>query len=254
MSALVRVSAVSYLNTAPFVYGLQQHPFNSSIQLSLDYPAECARKLIANEVDLGLVPVAALLSLGDYHIVSDYCLGTLGMVRSVALFSNCPLDKVTSVVLDYQSRTSNLLVKILARDFWKKNFEWILPSATPTPDDLEKNQAMVAIGDKVFAFENLFSYNYDLSVEWHKFTYMPFVFAVWAANKSLPESFINLFNGALLHGLNNIDESISYFPNSFLSHNDARNYLTHNISYSLDDAKRKALDKFLLLAKSLEPG
>jgi chorismate dehydratase len=83
---------------------------------------------------------------------------------------------------------------------------------------------------------------------------MPFVFAVWAANKSLPESFINLFNNALLHGLNNIDESISHFPNSLLSHNDARKYLTNNISYSLDETKRKALDKFLLLAKSLEPG
>ena len=254
MSAFVRISAVSYLNTAPFVYGLQQSPIASSIKLTLDYPAECSRKLLADEVDIGLVPIASLLDMPFYSIVSDYCLGTLGNVRTVSLLSNSPLEEIDTIFLDFQSRTSNLLVKILSRDFWKKKIQWVSTKSTPSIESITKQKGMIAIGDKVFEFEDSFAYNYDLATEWKKFTSLPFVFAVWAANKELSKNFYKTFESALAFGLENISLAIQSYSNTKLNPEEAYDYLTNNISYSLDQQKRKALDLFLKLGNSFAPG
>lgn len=254
MSALLRVSAVSYLNTAPFVYGLQQTPIASSIKLSLDFPAECSRKLLADDVDIGLVPVATLLDMPHYNIVSDYCLGTLGKVRTVSLLSNSPLENIETIFLDFQSRTSNLLVKILAKDLWNKEFQWVSTETTPSIANIQLKQGIIAIGDKVFEFENSFVYNYDLATEWKKFTSLPFVFAVWAANKQVPNGFSETFGSALKFGVENIPLAIQSYSNTKLNPEEAYNYLTNNISYSLDQQKRKALELFLKFGSSLAPG
>ena len=83
MKQPLKISAVSYLNTKPFLYGLFQSGMEDSIDLSLDIPSECARKLVAGEVDLGLIPVAVIPQLKTPHIISDYCIGTEGAVKTV---------------------------------------------------------------------------------------------------------------------------------------------------------------------------
>ena len=254
MSALVRVSAVSYLNTAPFVYGLQHSSFKHFFTLSLDYPAECSRKLFENEVDLGLVPAATLLSLPKYHIVGNYCLGTLNNVRTVSLLSNTPLSEIKTIYLDFHSRSSNLLVQILAKHFWKKDFNWERPDRTLQPSEINKGEAIIAIGDKVFLFEESYDYCIDLATEWNNYTSLPFVFAVWASNKQLSSEFENTFNSALKLGLNNIRESIKSYDLGKLTNSEAEQYLTQNISYNLDEKKREALNLFLRLGENFSPG
>ena len=46
-----KVSAVEYLNTIPFIYGINNSEISNQIELLLDFPSECARKLSKNEVD-----------------------------------------------------------------------------------------------------------------------------------------------------------------------------------------------------------
>ena len=65
MNPRIKISAVSYLNTLPFIYGLEHSGLLSTVELSRDIPSECARKLLAGEVDVGLVPVAVLPELAD---------------------------------------------------------------------------------------------------------------------------------------------------------------------------------------------
>ena len=91
----IKVSAVSYLNTLPFIYGINNSEVVNDIKLSLDIPSDCGMKLLSGEVDLGLVPVAILPQLKEYHIISDYCIGAEGKVDSVALYSDVPLDEIT---------------------------------------------------------------------------------------------------------------------------------------------------------------
>ena len=58
---MVRITAVSYLNTIPFIYGIENSLLSYNIELSLDYPTICADKLINDEVDLALVPVVVIV-------------------------------------------------------------------------------------------------------------------------------------------------------------------------------------------------
>ncbi|RYE21766.1 MAG: radical SAM protein, partial [Sphingobacteriaceae bacterium] len=107
MTDKIRISAVSYTNTKPFIYGLQHNSIQNKIDLSLDTPSDCAQKLIDNQADIGLIPVAAVLSLPYWQIVSDYCIGAIGAVNSVFIFSNCPIEEAEEIQLDPESRSSN---------------------------------------------------------------------------------------------------------------------------------------------------
>ena len=85
----IRISAVKYANTYPFIYGLIESGFEKRVILETDHPADCAAKLISGRVDIGLIPVAALPMLNKYYIISDYCIGANSNVRTVLLLSNC---------------------------------------------------------------------------------------------------------------------------------------------------------------------
>ena len=89
------------------------------IELNFEYPSKVAAQLLNDEIDIGLVPIAVIPSLKTPHIISDYCIGTEGEVASVCLFSEVPIDQITSICLDYQSRTSVVLLKILLKKYWK---------------------------------------------------------------------------------------------------------------------------------------
>ena len=122
---MLKVTAVNYLNTKPLLYGLVKSGMTKKIDLQLDIPSECARKLEAGEVDFGLVPAAVIPSLSSPYIISDYCIGTIGTVATVCIYSDVPLEKVEKIYLDFHSRTSVQLTKILIKNYWKLPIEFI---------------------------------------------------------------------------------------------------------------------------------
>ena len=120
----IKVTAVSYLNTKPLLYGIFKSDIQEQIELKLDIPSECARKLRDGEVDMGLVPVAVIPELGDPRVISDYCIGTVGPVKTVAIYADKPIDQLTGIYLDHHSRTSVELAKLLLREYWKVQPEY----------------------------------------------------------------------------------------------------------------------------------
>ena len=234
----IKISAVSYTNTKPFVFGLTHSDIINKIDLSLDIPSECANKLINNQADIGLVPVAALLNIPQYEIISDYCIGATGAVNSVFIFSNKPIGEIRSIRLDTHSRTSNNLARVLLKNYWKLDPEVVDNGA----------DAFVLIGDRTFGTKEKYAYAYDLAEEWQKFTSLPFAFAVWAANKPVDRQFIAEFNTALKLGLDNRLEVIKDQPlNGF----DFRDYLVNKLDFDLDAGKRLAIEKFHDYIKAL---
>lgn len=241
----IRVSAVSYLNTIPFIHGIESSPsLLSQIELSRDIPSECARKLQSGEVDLGLVPVAILPFLENAFITSDYCIGAVGEVESVLLLSEVPLEEIQSIQLDYQSRTSVQLCKILCREYWKiqPTFEAAKPGYE---NEIKGKKAAVVIGDRCFGIKEQYSYVYDLSKAWYDWQKLPFVFACWVSTKDLSTSFEKDFNDALKCGLEDLGGAIERYPFEGLSKRQQLNYLTNAIDYQLDDDKVKGLNQFL---------
>jgi len=116
----IRISAVKYANTYPFIYGLQECGFEKKADIVTDHPADCADKLINGRADIGLVPVAALPEIKDSSIISNYCLGANGKVRTVMLLSNYRFEEIQTIYLDYRSRSSVNLSKVLANKSWKR--------------------------------------------------------------------------------------------------------------------------------------
>jgi chorismate dehydratase len=238
-----RIGAVSYLNTRPLLLGIEQESFLNSIDLVKSYPANIAQDLLSGKIDIGLVPVAILPQLSDPHIVSNYVIGANGAVASVALFSEVPIDEIKSIYLDYQSRTSVQLLKILLSQFWKKEVEFI--SATEGYiAQISGTTAGVIIGDR--ALENLskYPYVYDLSLAWKQHTGLPFVFAAWVANQPIPAAFMAAFDTANGYGLAHLDEVIALIPAQEQVY-DLHKYYTENISYVYDEEMKQGLERFL---------
>ena len=238
------VSIVNYYNTTPFLYGINHSGFKSQINLELDIPSVCAQKLKSKQVEIGLVPVAILPELESYQIITDYCIGAIGKVDSVKLFSERPLHELTHILLDYQSKTSVTLVQVLNKHFWKKNIQFVNASEG-FENQITGTTGAVIIGDRTFGLTS-HPYQYDLAEEWQNFTGLPFVFACWVSNVTLEDNFINEFNNALSYGVNHIEESVKEKPNHALG-DKALDYLKNKISYNFDADKRKALQKFLEL-------
>ncbi len=249
---ITRISIVSYLNSKPFLFGIKNSELNSQVEISLDIPSKVAAKLSYNLADVGLIPVAGLADLDTYSIVSKYCIGAVGKVKSVVLVSDVPINEIDTVLMDYQSRTSVLLAKVLAKFYWKKDFNWENTCNNFQHKSIKQKTAGVLIGDRVFEVEGRFKYSYDLSEVWEEFTGLPFVFAVWAANKEIPANFEDDFNRAMKLGLENIDKVVLQEQKDYPDV-DIASYFTDNISFELDDAKQKGMQKFLQLVQKLEP-
>jgi len=280
----IRISLISYTNTKPFVFGLlNSQRLIGKIETSFDSPAECAGKLWTREADLGIVPIAALSQIPHYSIISDYCIGADGPVNSVFVFSNDPIQEIETIVLDYQSRTSNNLTRILCDQLWKIRPEFIYPYPfheifPEKKEDVkvengedkkrftlkegekggkeiqQKKTAYVLIGDRTFQGRKTYKYHYDLSGEWKKLTGLPFVFAVWAATRELNEEFQLNFNEALKFGLDSrgkVLEGIRRDPN----HDpelDYADYLFNKLSFDFNDKKKEAMDLYLRTLRVLD--
>lgn len=239
---LIKVTAVSYLNARPFIYGLQNSPIYGRISLSLDTPAVCAQKVLSGEADIALVPVAALNGLKNYRVMPGYCIGAEIEVNTVMLFSEVPLGEIGTIILDNQSKTSVELVQLLASEKWK-----IQPRWEEANDGYEKNitgnTAGLVIGDRCFMLNDKFRYRYDLAAEWHAFTGLPFVFACWVAKNELNGAIIEEFNNALGKGVKEVAKVAALQEKDYPGVN-IHEYFTRYISYHFTKNKELALKTF----------
>jgi len=158
------------------------------------------------------------------------------------------MEQIEKVYLDYQSRTSVNLAKVLLREYWKKKVEYIAASGEDYRTKIKGTTAGVVIGDRALEQRQQSKYIYDLGEAWMKHTGLPFVFAGWIANKRLPSEFINAFNEANSIGVHHIDEVVAENPFTVF---DLKKYYTAYISYELDEQKREGLKLFLEKLKNI---
>src|ERR1035437_3822617 len=249
-SKVLRISAVSYINAKPFVYGIEHSGFLKDYSLSLDVPSLCAEKLKSNKVDIGLAPVAIIPELKKYFIIPDFCIGANGPVKTVMLYSQVPLKDIKNILLDYQSRTSVMLVQILAKYFWKISPKWT-PAKKGYEEKIAGTTAGVIIGDRNFSLPHKFKHVYDLSEEWKTYTGLPFVFACWIANKEPDENVAAALYQSLRFGVENRDKVVEGLKNQY-DEKIISNYLHHYINFSFDKPKQAAMDLFLKLGKKIK--
>jgi chorismate dehydratase len=246
----MRISAISYLNTAPLMWDFEHGEAGKSFEISYTIPSKCAAELAQGTADIGIIPAAAYASIPDLKIIPGIAIAAKRAVRSILLLSHKPLDQIRSVALDSSSLTSVALTRVLFEKFWGGNriFTSHSPDLTVM---LRENDAALLIGDPALQVDRSRYLTWDLAEEWVRLTGKPFVFAFWAVRKQAltdqPIDLTSVFQNSRDHGvkrasINQIAEI--WAPRVGISEAVAREYLSSNIFYFLDDACLAGLQLF----------
>jgi chorismate dehydratase len=272
----LRISAISYLNTAPlmwdFEHGDPEHDPARDFDISYTLPSSCARELAAGTADIGIIPAAAYAQVPGLAVLPGVAIASRRPVRSILLVSNLPLEEIRTVALDTSSMTSVALTKILFE-------KWLGGGRTFTsmPPDIDKmlasHDAGLLIGDPALQIDRSRYFTLDLAEEWIRHTGKPFVFAFWAirqealcgdsrprlsaarsdANVPSPD-LATIFQQSRDHGLH--PASLDYIAKEWsvrlaLTEASVRSYLTENIYYYLDPACLEGLQLFYRYAAEI---
>jgi predicted solute-binding protein len=249
----LRVSAVSYLNTWPLVWGFLYGPGQGTFDFRFDLPADCAQALANGDAAIGLVPCAELDRL-DLDYLPDRGIACEGAVRSILLISKVPFDHIRTLAVDSGSRSSVALTRILLAERYgcRPRFLPMIPDLTGM---LTTCDAALIIGDPALHIEpaGLPYLTLDLGAEWVAWSGLPMVFAVWAGkNSHLTEDVAQAFRDSCHWGLNHIGEIVTRakqergFDEAL-----ARKYLTENIVYELGPRHLEGLALFRKLAREI---
>jgi chorismate dehydratase len=249
----LRISAISYLNTAPLMWDFEHGEAGTAFDISYTVPSQCAAELAAGSADIGIIPAAAYASIPGLAILPGVAIASRRPVRSILLVSKVPLDQIRSVALDTSSLTSVALTKVLFAKWWGagRTFASMAP-------DVEKmmaaHDAGLVIGDPALKVDRSRYLTYDLAEEWIRLTCKPFVFAFWAVRQaalndasSSALDLAALFQNSRDHGLEpaSLDRiAREWAPRLGLSEAEIRAYLTENIYYHLDTACLDGLQLF----------
>ncbi len=239
----MKLACVQYLNALPFTTALREQSKHNAFQIIEAVPSQCAEMLKSEEVDLALLPVGALIDFKQLYLASDYCIGCLGEVRTVKLFSNTPIESIQEIELDPSSRTSNILLQILMQEYWKRND---IVYKDPTFQTSERHHAKLIIGDQAFEMENRYQYEYDLGKAWFELTTLPFVFAIWVSKNAIqPEKKqeLNKLFRPYVETIHQLAQNQNHYDQQIL-----QSYFSQNILYELDSNKLQGLNRFLELA------
>ena len=256
----LRISAISYLNTAPLMWDFEHGGAGRGFQLEYTLPSACAAALAANQADIGIIPAFAYAEIPGLVILPNIAIASKDRVRSILLVSKKPLDDIQTVATDSSSRTSVALLQVLFTKFLGGRRQ-LTPHAPVLQPMLLENDAALLIGDAALQVPIDSGYHvYDLAHEWHEFTGKPFVFAFWAMRFDALDrqprglDLAEVFQLSRNHGLQ--PENIAtiaeeWAPKLTLSVNDIRTYLTENIHYYLDRENHAGLQLFLQYSQEI---
>ncbi len=248
---LPRVSASSYLNSAPLIWSFIHGSRRRQVRLLADAaPARCADMLARGTVEAALVPVIEYQRLPEAVIISDACVGARRAVRSVVLVTRCAeLKDVRTIALDESSRTSAALVQIIYREFLGH-----APQTAPAQPDvqamLSAHDAALVIGDPAMTFARAGLHVHDLAALWRTHTGLGFVFAFWMTHaRAAPALHAVDFAAARDEGLAHTDEIIArYEPALGLPRAELYSYLHDNLCFELNAEMRAGLELYFRLA------
>jgi chorismate dehydratase len=269
----LRISIVEYLNTAPLVWGFTEGPFEGRYDLSFTTPAQCAEALRRGQADVAIIPSIEYQRMENVVALPGMSVAAKKEVRSILVVAKKPIDRARRIALDASSRSSAALVRLLAKDHWG-----IEPEYVEAPPDaaamLTEADAALLIGDPALrvalkmdylagkqpsgeqccqgdpkdmpvpGFETLFVY--DVAYQWREMTGQPCVLAIWAGRREAvtPEVAAD-FLASKQYGMEHIEDIADAASIKLeLPAKALEVYLTENIDYSLDEENLRGLKSY----------
>jgi chorismate dehydratase len=273
----LRISAISYLNTAPLMWDFEHGEAGSDFEIAYTLPSACARALQAGTADIGIIPAAAYAQVPGLMVLPGVAIASRRPVRSILLVSRVPVDKIRTIALDTSSMTSVALTKVLFEK-WLGGGRTFTSMPPNIEEMLAQHDAGLLIGDPALQIDRSRYVTLDLAEEWIRYTGKPFVFAFWAVRQQalqeeaqygdsrprLSESrsdahlseqdLATVFQHSRDHGLEpaSLDHiAREWAPRLGLKESDIRSYLTESIHYHLDAACLEGLRLFYRYAAEI---
>jgi chorismate dehydratase len=255
----LRISAISYLNTAPLMWDFEHGDAGRQFDISYTLPSGCARALAEGAADIGIIPAAAYTQIPKLQILPDVAIASRRAVRSILLVSNMSVEKVRTVALDTSSMTSVALTKILFEK-WLGGGRTFTQMEPQLEHMLAHCDAGLLIGDPALQVDHSRYHTLDLAEEWIRYTGKPFVFAFWAVRSDATAQadpaldLARVFRDSRDHGLESasLEQIIrEWSPRLGLSQDNVRSYLTENIHYQLDAGCLDGLQMFYQYATEI---
>ncbi|MEM1059116.1 MAG: menaquinone biosynthesis protein [Verrucomicrobiota bacterium] len=221
----LRIGSVAYLNSKPLNVALDG-------DIALATPAELARGMETDELDVALLPVMAVLEHPEYALADGFGIACRGPVHSVILSSARPLSEITTIAADDASRSSNALLRVLVHDFLNRpDIRFVEPD--------QPGDAHLWIGDRAIARrrEHPEERHLDLGTAWWQWQRKPFVFAVWALKGAAKNPDVaEALRAASRAGLQR-RASLAQTPEEY-------DYLTKRIRYEIGAEEKAGLEAF----------
>ena len=259
--APLRISAISFLNTAPLMWDFEHGDAARDFVIEYTIPSACAAALAANQADIGIIPAVTYAEIPGLVILPNIAIAAKDFVRSILLVSKKPIEQVETVATDTSSRTSVALLQVLFAKFFGGPRQ-LTPHAPQLDHMLRSHDAALLIGDAALEISVGKEYFvYDLAHLWHERTGQPFVFAFWAVRlDSLDRAprdldLVKVFQRSRDHGLEPASLRViaqQWSSKLKLSEADILAYLTENVHYYLDRQNHAGLQLFLRYAQEIE--
>jgi chorismate dehydratase len=259
----LRISAISYLNTAPLMWDFEHAETGRDFDISYTLPSACARALGAGTADVGIIPAAAYAQVPGLMVLPGVAIASRRPVRSILLVSRVPVEKIRTVALDTSSMTSVALAKILFEK-WLGGGRKFSPMEPNIDKMLAASDAALVIGDPALQIDRSRYVTLDLAEEWIRHTGKPFVFAFWAVRQQALQEYSSreatspdlaaIFQQSRDHGLEpaSLDHiTREWAPRLGLTESDVHSYLTENIYYHLDAPCLEGLQLFYRYAAEI---
>jgi len=241
----IRVGIVNFLNSKPLAWGFLKGHHADLFAPSFHPPSMVARLLAQGNLDIGLIPSIEVQRIPNLRVLPDMCVAAHHEVRSVLLVSRVPVEEIRRVALDTNSRTSATLVRILLKERWGLNPEYLHERPDPERMLAEADAALV-IGDPALRVDRDRYQIIDLAAEWNTLTGLPFVFAVWAARPEVEIPDLPFyFKSSLRYGLSSMDTLVRESAAEMeLDSSEVRSYLNENLAFFLRKEEIQGLEEF----------
>ena len=252
----LRISAISYLNTAPLMWDFDHGEAAKDFEIFYSVPSSCAAALREGTGDIGIIPAIAYNSIPGLVIIPEVAIAARGPVRSILLISKGPLEQVRTIATDNSSMTSVALTRVLFHKWWGggREFRSLAPDLGSM---LSQCDAALIIGDPALKVDRSRYHVLDLAEEWRRLSGKPFVFAFWAVREAaLAEmnpglDLAAIFQSSRDHGLKPaaLEQIVREWSSRLqIAASEVREYLTRNIHYQLDQDCLAGMDLFFRYA------
>lgn len=270
---MIRVGAISFVNTVP-IYS--DYVPSSDVELVYDVPARLNEKVLKGELDVSPVSSACYLRNRDRLVLlEDLSVSSPGAVESVIFISRQPLGPELldsgSISVPDDSETSIALLAFLLKEFTGEDLSSWFQSyqAADYRQALQNTGNALIIGDNALMIQNEGlpegCYRYDLSSLWKERTGLPFVFAVWVADRQWAErnpGELSKINTELRDARNRFFEDTSIFEagmakareRSHLPASTLERYYRQCLNYTLGTEHLTSLELFDSVLKTADAG